>query len=124
MAKECICQQADIVILPCCGGSNLGQLANAAAVRMTHEGKGRMFCLAGIGGHVSSMIASCMGADSVLVIDGCDVACAKKTVEHAGISVSKHVVITELGIRRNKNFNIDNNEIQRVIDACMGGVMR
>ena len=39
------------MILACSGGSNVGQLSNQAAIELTHEGFGKMFCLAGIGGH-------------------------------------------------------------------------
>lgn len=37
------------MILACAGGSKVGQLANQAAVELTQEGFGKLFCLAGIG---------------------------------------------------------------------------
>jgi len=104
-------------VLPCSGGSNVGQLSNAAAVKMTQAGVASMFCLAGIGGHVSGMIASCKGADAIIAIDGCSVACAKKTLEHAEIPIAKYIVVTELGVEKNKNFDLNESDIAKIIDA-------
>ena len=33
-------------------------------------------------------------------IDGCPVACTKKTMEHAGLSLSDYLLITELGFEK------------------------
>jgi len=117
MSEKCECEAKRVVVLPCSGGSNVGQLSNAAAVRMTQAGVASMFCLAGIGGHISGMIASCKGADAIIAIDGCSVACAKKTLEHAEIPIAKYVVITELGMEKNKNFDLNEGDIAKVIDA-------
>ena len=62
------------MILPCSGGSNTGQLANRAAVELTREGFGKMYCLAGIGGHLSGFVESAKGVEQMIVIDGCDLA--------------------------------------------------
>ncbi len=104
---------------PCSGGSNVGQLANAAGVKLTVEGRGRIFCLAGIGGHVSSMLESAKAAKRVVAIDGCKVACSKCTLEHAGFEVTDYVVVTELGIKKTKDFTLDEKEIGKVFDAVV-----
>lgn len=49
MAKECLCQAKEVVVLPCSGGSNYGQIANQVDIDITKEGVGTIFCLAGIG---------------------------------------------------------------------------
>ena len=54
---ECCCAtETPIMILACSGGSNVGQLTNQVAVELTKEGWGKMFCLAGIGGHLSGFV--------------------------------------------------------------------
>jgi uncharacterized metal-binding protein len=58
MEEKCLCEPTEILILPCSGGSNVGQIANEAGVKLNQEGMGKSFCLAGIGGHVSGMIES------------------------------------------------------------------
>jgi uncharacterized metal-binding protein len=45
MAEECCATNGNIMILACSGGSNVGQLSNQAAVDLTQEGFGKMFCL-------------------------------------------------------------------------------
>lgn len=46
------------MILACSGGSNVGQISNQAAVELTQENFGKMFCLEGVGGHLSGFVQS------------------------------------------------------------------
>jgi uncharacterized metal-binding protein len=117
MAEKCLCEADEVILLPCSGGSNCGQLANTAAVRLTQNNIGTIFCLAGIGGHISGMIASTKAGKRVVAIDGCGVACAKKTLEHAGIEPTDYIVITELGIKKNHDFDLPESDIAKVISA-------
>jgi len=102
----CSCKAEDVVLLPCSGGSNCGQIANQVAVKLTEEGVGRIYCLAGIGAHIQGMIESAGSATRIVALDGCSVACAKKTIEHAGLKVTDWVCVTEEGIEKNKNFSL------------------
>jgi len=99
MDTQC-CAPAEVLIFTCSGASNVGQVANQAALDLQQEGVGRMLCLAGIGGHVSGMIASARAGNRLLGIDGCPIACAKKTMEHAGLPLNDYLVITELGFEK------------------------
>jgi len=117
MAK-CSCDSDVKAVLPCCGASNVGQIANEAGKRLHVEGSAKFFCIAGGGGHVSGMIASVKGADRVLVVDGCPVGCAKKCMEAAGLSGYEHLVITELGIQKEHEFNIAEGDIEKAVAQC------
>ena len=44
------------------------------------------------------MVESARGAKRIVALDGCQVACAKKTIEHAGITVTDWICVTEHGI--------------------------
>ncbi len=81
---------------------------------MTREGTGKFFCLAGIGGHVSGMIESTKAGKVIVAIDGCPVACAKKTLEHAGFNVDEYVEITSMGIEKNYNLNPLTSDVEKV----------
>lgn len=105
MEEKCLCEPTEILIFPCSGGSNVGQIANQAGVKLTQDGIGRFFCLAGIGGHVSGMIESTKAGKVIVAIDGCPVACAKKTLEHAGFNIDEYVEITSMGIEKNHDLN-------------------
>jgi uncharacterized metal-binding protein len=56
----------NVMLLACSGGSNVGQLTNQIAIELTQEDFGKMFCLAGIGGDLSSFVqsAKCTPNDS------------------------------------------------------------
>ncbi len=58
MGKDCCATGSNVMILACAGGSNVGQLSNRAAVELTQEEVGKMFCLAGIGGQLSGFVQS------------------------------------------------------------------
>jgi len=116
MEERCLCDPNEILIFSCAGSSNVGQIANQAAIRLTQEGVGRYFCLAGIGGHVSGMIESTKAGKMLIAIDGCPVGCAKKTLEHTGFNIDEYVQVTELGIEKNHEFNVDRSDVQKVVD--------
>lgn len=118
MASNNCCCGGTTILLACSGGSNVGQLTNEAAKKLDTEGSGRFFCLAGVGGHISGMTASVSSADRVLAIDGCDVACAKKCLEAAGIESYEYVVVTDLGIEKNHSFDLSDSDIESVSAAC------
>ena len=117
--NECLCKPTEILIFPCSGGSNVGQIANEAAKNLTTVGYGKMYCLAGIGGHVVGLIESTKGAKKIIAIDGCPVSCAKKTLEHADFKPDIHVIVTDLGIQKNYDFTIKVDEIKKVTDEIV-----
>jgi uncharacterized metal-binding protein len=47
--KKCACGSSDVRVVTCSGGSNVGQIANQAAVMLAKEKVAGFFCLAGIG---------------------------------------------------------------------------
>ncbi len=53
--EKCLCEPTEVLIFPCSGGSNVGQIANETAKNLTTLDYGKMYCLAGIGGHVSGL---------------------------------------------------------------------
>ena len=116
MAEECICKAEDIILLPCSGGSNCGQIANRVAVSLDILGVGRIYCLAGIGAHIDGMVESARGAMRIVALDGCNVACAKKTVEHAGLKVTDWICVTEQGVDKNHSFFIEEEDVERITD--------
>ncbi|MFP4169026.1 MAG: putative zinc-binding protein [Desulfonatronovibrionaceae bacterium] len=118
MSEDC-CKTSGAVtmLLPCSGASNTGQLANRAAVELTREGLGKMFCLAGIGGRLSGFVQSAKDTQSVLVIDGCQVACGRAVLEAAGIQDFKHLVVTEYGIEKEDGFNLSDEDAEMIKEA-------
>lgn len=116
MAENCCATSGNIMVLACSGASNVGQLSNRAAVELTQEGFGKMFCLAGIGGNLSGFVQSAKDVPNMIAIDGCEVGCAKATLKRAEVPLKNYVVLTSLGIAKNKDFDLKHLDVQRVKD--------
>jgi uncharacterized metal-binding protein len=112
---KCACEAAIVGLYACAGGSNVGQMANKVAVELTKQGKGKIMCTVGIGGDVPGIIKSTEGTDEIIAIDGCALVCAKKTLERAGFTVDKHVILSELGMKKNKELDLNENEINEIM---------
>lgn len=124
MPQDCCAPDGNVMILACSGGSNVGQLSNQAAVELTQEGFGKMFCLAGIGGHLNGFVQSATDIPQMVAIDGCSLGCAKAILEHAEIPIKSYLVLTDLGIEKNKHFKLRKEEVQKIKEsikeACGG----
>lgn len=99
---DCACSTAPTLIFPCSGGSDCGAVSDQAARKLTKDGVGKMYCLAGLGGDVAPIIANAKAAGKVLAIDGCNLDCAKKTLERVGVAVSAHIRMSDLGMEKGK----------------------
>ena len=124
MAQDCCATGNNIMILACSGGSNVGQLSNRAAVELTQEGFGKMYCLAGIGGQFKSFVQKAKDAPLIAAIDGCAVGCAKAILKNVDIQNYNYIVLTDLGIEKNKNSSLRAEDVGKVKDtvrtACSG----
>jgi uncharacterized metal-binding protein len=114
MAKDCCAANGNIMILACSGGSNVGQLSNRAAVELTQEGFGKMFCLVGIGGHLGGFVQSAKDVPMMVAVDGCSVGCARAILAQAEVPSKNYLVVTDLGIEKNKDFNLQNEDVAKV----------
>jgi uncharacterized metal-binding protein len=111
---SCVCQGGVKLIFPCSGAADVGEISDRAARTMTAQGHGKMFCLAGIGGNLSGIVESTKGADQLLVIDGCGLDCAKKTLEERGLEDFHHFRVTDLGLEKSKSPATSEN-IKKVV---------
>lgn len=98
----CACTTAPTLIFPCSGGSDCGAVSDQAARKLTKDGVGKMYCLAGLGGDVAPIIANAKAAGKVLAIDGCNLDCAKKTLERHGLAITAHVRMSDFGMEKGK----------------------
>jgi uncharacterized metal-binding protein len=89
------------LIFGCSGGSDVGGLSDLVARRLAKDGKGKMYCLAGLGGDVTNMVTTAKEASARIVIDGCPVACAKKILDAKGLSYT-YFNLKEFGYEKGK----------------------
>ena len=113
MAEKCTCGGSCILVFPCSGSSDVGELSDRIARKMTKEGIAKMFCLAGIGAHIEGMIESAKSAGRIISIDGCPVSCSKKTLEHAGFKPESYN-LKDYGFQKGKTA-VDDGAVEKMI---------
>ncbi len=99
----CACGEAPKLIFACSGAADTGAIADQAARKMTRDGTGKMYCMAGIGGGISGILKTTESAKDILAIDGCPVNCVKNCLEKAGFMEFKHIQVTDLGFEKGKS---------------------
>ena len=99
----CACSAGPTLIFACSGAADVGAVADQAARQLTRDGKGKMFCLAGIGGRVPGIMKTTEAAARVLAIDGCPLNCVKSCLEQAGFKTFAHLQLADLGMEKGKS---------------------
>jgi uncharacterized metal-binding protein len=112
----CACSAAPKLIFACSGAADVGALSDQAARKLTREGAGKMYCLAGIGGRVSGILKTTETAARILAIDGCPLNCVKNCLEQAGFTQFERLQLADLGLEKGKSPVNDEN-IARVCEA-------
>ncbi|MEA4857517.1 MAG: putative zinc-binding protein [Solidesulfovibrio sp.] len=113
--KSCCCSAAPKLVFACSGGADVGALADQVARKLTADGVAKMFCLAGIGGRVSGILKTTEAASKIVVIDGCPLNCARKSLEEAGFTDFGHVQLADLGFKKGESPVTD----ERVMTVAM-----
>ncbi len=116
----CGCGGKVTLLFPCSGASNVGQITNDLALRLTREGVGAMSCLAGVGARISGFVVSAANCDQLVVLDGCALRCAKKVFEQVGIEPHVHLVLTEHGFAKRHGAVVQLEEVERARELVLG----
>jgi len=114
---KCACQGGVTLIFACSGASDVGGISDRAARKLTADGAGKMYCLAGIGGRVNNIMMNTHAATRILAIDGCPLDCAKNTLEQADFKNFRHVRVTDLGMEKGKTPVTDENVAKAATQA-------
>lgn len=115
--NTCACGAASKLIFACSGAADVGAITDQAARKLMREGKGKMFCTAGIGGRVGGIIETTKSAAKILAVDGCPMNCAKNSLEQAGFANFAHLQLADLGMAKGKTAATDDN-IALVAEKC------
>jgi len=105
------------LIFSCSGAADVGELADRAARKLSRDGLGKMFCLAGIGGQVSGIVKTTEAATSILAIDGCTLECTKKSLKVAGVKQFNHIKLSDHGFEKGKT-TVNAKTIETVTDLA------
>ncbi len=115
--NSCMCSGGPKLIFACSGAADVGAIADQAARKLTRDGAGKMFCLAGIGGRIDGIMKTTQAASSILAIDGCPLNCVKASLEKAGFANFKHLQLADLGLEKGKSPVTEDN-ISKVCSAA------
>ena len=115
--KSCECTAAPRLIFACSGAADVGAVADQAARKLTRDGAGKMFCMAGIGGRVPGILKSTEAAQAFLAIDGCALNCTKLSLENAGFTNFKHLQVADLGMAKGQTPPTEAN----IAKVCAAG---
>ena len=108
-ANKDVCSGGPKLIFSCSGAADVGAVADQAARRLTQEGAGSMFCLAGIGGCVAPIMEKTKSASRILAIDGCQLNCVSETLKQGGFDRFEHLLVTDCGLEKGKTEVNDEN---------------
>jgi len=103
---KCACETLGVMLYTCAGSANVGLLSHDVVRELAAQGKGKMGCLTGIGGHVPTMVLNAKAAGKILMVDGCQVGCGAKALQEAGITDFEHVVISDLGVKKSSDLTL------------------
>ena len=117
--NNCMCQEAGVLVFSCSGAADVGEVTDRVARKIAKCGQAKMFCLAGIGAHISGMIESAKAAKKIIAIDGCPVSCAKKTLEHVGFNVISHI-LKNMVFEKGKT-EVNEANIEKIASIITGG---
>jgi uncharacterized metal-binding protein len=107
------------MIYACAGAADVGEFADRVSRKLRDEGFARMSCLAAIGANLSGYVETAKGADTVITIDGCTTACARKNFERIGVTPVSYI-LTDMGLEKG-NAPFTQETVERLALAVKDG---
>lgn len=107
------------LVYACSGCSSAAQMANYVAVQLDRRGAAEMSCIAGVGGDVPALLKVARSGRPMIVIDGCPLECAKKSLERHGIAPDEHVQLADRGVKKRFHADFDHDEAERVVTSVL-----
>jgi uncharacterized metal-binding protein len=104
------------LVYSCSGCSNVAQLANTLAVRLDRAGLAEMSCIAGVGGHVSSLVNIANSGRPILAIDGCLLKCVKGCLAQHGVTAGYHLILSQRGLKKRYGEECLNADADQLFD--------
>ena len=114
------------LVYSCSGCSSAAQMANHVALQLDRSQVAEMSCIAGVGGDVRPLVRLAQSGRTILVIDGCPLACAAHCLERHGIAPDLHLQLQEFGVKKHLHADFDPVQalqiVAQIIDALDQGV--
>jgi len=98
------------LVYSCSGCSNVAQLANLVAVNLDRKNIAEMSCIAGIGGHVSSLVKKAKSGRDIIALDGCHLQCVKNCLGIHDVKPTLEFILTEHNFKKAYQTDFDETE--------------
>ena len=92
------CGGRKVLLYACSGAANVAEAADRACRKLTRDGDGSMFCLAGLGAGIDGMVQAAKDADCNVVVDGCGMDCGKHIFDEQGVENYVQIRVTDLDV--------------------------
>ena len=102
----------------CSGSADVGAIADQAARKLSKEKTASICCTAAIAAEIPEILEKATFASKMIVIDGCEKACARKILEQGGFTDLAYVELGMLGLEKDKT-PVTEECIARVADAAV-----
>ncbi|HOV16659.1 MAG TPA: putative zinc-binding protein [Candidatus Cloacimonadota bacterium] len=114
---DCVTNSAPVSVYACCGASNVGVISYELSKALHKENRYKLGCATCIGaGDCSCGGTVTEDGKKDLLIDGCKTSCLKKMFEKNGIKEFNHVIITQMGVKKEPTFEYEEGLIGRLLD--------
>lgn len=112
------------LVYSCSGCSSAAQMANDLAVRLDREQVAEMSCIAGVGGDVGPLVDTATSGRPMLVIDGCPLECARKSLEQHDVTPDRHVNLAKQGVAKEYHADYDEDQAADLFDELVEEIER
>jgi len=99
--EKCLCGASEYIVLSCSGASDVGQVSDLVARKLSKEGVRKMNCLAVVGTVIEKSIRD-FKTKNILVIDGCPIDCGKRILKKNELTDFSYLRVTDLGFKKGK----------------------
>lgn len=103
-------------ILPCNGACNTGCMTGKVALEFVDNEDINMVCALGLPLGIESITNNAKKNEKFIVLNGCAMKCASKSLDKADINNYEELILTDFGIQKNKNYK-DETNIEKVKEA-------
>jgi uncharacterized metal-binding protein len=115
-ASDCVTNEAPSSVYACAGASNVGIISLGLSMALHRENRYKMGCSVCVGaGDCSCGDSPDPDAPKDLLIDGCKVGCLKKMFDKQGKTHYHHVIVTQMGVRKEPTFDQDPKTLKRLM---------
>lgn len=107
------------LVYSCSGCSSAAQMANHVALQLDRRGVAEMSCIAGVGGDVPALVRLAASGRTIMALDGCPVACARRCLARHGLAPDLHLELGALGVRKRLHADFDAAQASAIVEtAC------